>query len=158
MTPDASAQALKATQEYFNRSSRCLTEDDSAFSPAEGMITTAQAVAHVAETVDWFVEGAFRPEGFDMEFEGHWARALAVTSLTEARALSDRSFARAIEVFGSKSEAELAEPLPAGLVMGGLPRFHVISGIDEHTAHHRGALTVYSRLRGHVPAMPYLET
>jgi uncharacterized damage-inducible protein DinB len=25
----------------------------------------------------------------------------------------------------------------------------------EHTAHHRGALTVYSRLLGKVPLMPY---
>jgi uncharacterized damage-inducible protein DinB len=25
----------------------------------------------------------------------------------------------------------------------------------EHTAHHRGALTVYSRLLGKVPPMPY---
>jgi len=26
----------------------------------------------------------------------------------------------------------------------------------EHTAHHRGALTVYSRVLGKVPAMPYM--
>ena len=157
MTPDACVHALRSSHEFFNRSSSCLTEDDSTFSPAEGMITVAQSVAHVAQTIDWFVEGAFRPEGFDMDFEGAWTEVTPVTSLAEAKAWLDRSYARAIEVFGAKSEAELAEPLPPGPVMGGLPKFAVISGIDDHTAHHRGALTVYSRLRGHVPTMPYMD-
>jgi uncharacterized damage-inducible protein DinB len=43
------------------------------------------------------------------------------------------------------------------MVMGGAPRYAVISAIEDHTAHHRGALTVYSRLRGHVPTMPYMD-
>ncbi len=28
-------------------------------------MTVAQQVAHTAHTLNWFVEGAFRPEGFD---------------------------------------------------------------------------------------------
>ena len=46
--------------------------------------------------------------------------------------------------------------LPEGPVMGGQPRFTIFGAITDHTTHHRGALTVYSRLRGHVPAMPYM--
>jgi hypothetical protein len=30
-------------------------------------------------------------------------------------------------------------------------------GSTDHTAHHRGALTVYSRLLGKVPKMPYAD-
>jgi uncharacterized damage-inducible protein DinB len=41
--------------------------------------------------------------------------------------------------------------------MGGVPRWSVVSAISDHTAHHRGALTVYSRLLGKVPVMPYAE-
>ena len=157
MTPEICVQSLQTCREFFNRSSRCLTEEDSTFSPAEGVITTAQVVAHVAQTIDWFVEGAFRPEGFDLDFESHWNEVHPVTSLTEARAWLDRSFDQAIEVFGSKNTEELTQPLPAGLIMGGAPRFAVIGAIEDHTAHHRGALTVYSRLCGHVPTMPYMD-
>ncbi len=28
---------------------------------------------------------------------------------------------------------------------------------SSHTAHHRGALAVYARLLGKVPAMPYMD-
>ncbi len=31
----------------------------------------------------------------------------------------------------------------------------MISAITDHTSHHRGALSVYARLLGKVPAMPY---
>ncbi len=46
-------------------------------------------------------------------------------------------------------------PLPEGPVMGGAPRMAIISAIEEHTAHHRGALSVYSRLLGLGPPVPY---
>jgi uncharacterized damage-inducible protein DinB len=119
------------------------------------MMTVAQQVAHVAFTIDWFVEGAFRPEGFDMDFERHMNEIRKVTSLAEARAMVDAAFERAVQTIGSKSAAELAAPLPAGPVMGGLPKGAICGGITDHTAHHRGALTIYARLRGHVPEMPY---
>jgi uncharacterized damage-inducible protein DinB len=63
----------------------------------------------------------------------------------------------AVKFFGSKTEAELARPLPAGPIMGGLPMATSAGAIVEHSAHHRGALTVYSRLLGKTPLMPYGE-
>jgi uncharacterized damage-inducible protein DinB len=57
----------------------------------------------------------------------------------------------------SKSDAELRAPLPEGAIMGGAPRMAIFSGITDHTAHHRGALTVYARLKGVVPPMPYVD-
>jgi uncharacterized damage-inducible protein DinB len=41
--------------------------------------------------------------------------------------------------------------------MGGLPRYAIVSALTDHTAHHRGALTVYARLLGLVPPMPYMD-
>jgi uncharacterized damage-inducible protein DinB len=41
--------------------------------------------------------------------------------------------------------------------MGGLPKKSIFGGITDHTAHHRGALTVYARLKGIVPPMPYMD-
>ena len=156
MTPEALIQELTSTKEFFDRSTRCLTEQDSNFAPVEGTWTVAQQVAHAAQTVDWFIEGAFRPEGFDTDWDRMLAEVGRVRSLTEARAWLDSAFARAIEFLGARTPEELAQPLPPG-IMEGAPRFSIVSAIGDHTAHHRGALTVYSRLLGKVPAMPYME-
>jgi len=52
---------------------------------------------------------------------------------------------------------ELMRPLPAGPGVGGAPAMAVVYAIQDHSAHHRGALTVYSRLVGKTPIMPYGE-
>ena len=147
---------LAAAKEFFDRSTASLSEDDSAFTPTDGVYTAAQQVAHVAHTVDWFLEGAFRPEGFDMDFEDHNRKIAAVTSLAEARAWLDRAVASAQQTITTKSDEEWMAPLPDGPVMGGQPRAAIFGGITDHTAHHRGALTVYARLRGKTPPMPYM--
>ena len=38
--------------------------------------------------------------------------------------------------------------------MGGAPRFAIAGAITDHTAHHRGALTVYARLNQMTPPDP----
>ncbi|MDX2177652.1 MAG: DinB family protein [Candidatus Sumerlaeia bacterium] len=151
------AKWIKEVQDFFNRSTRIFDEADANFAPVPGMFNVAAQVMHTALTVEWFAEGAFRPEGFSMDFEEHDRLARGVASLADARARLDSAFAHAAEVFGSKTDAELMEPLPPGMVMGGEPRIAVLSGIEDHTAHHRGALTVYARLLGKTPPMPYME-
>ena len=69
---------LNSAHEFFNRSTRNLSDAHSSVVPAEGMMTAAQQVAHTAQTVEWFMEGAFRPEGFDLDFEKHAAACRAV--------------------------------------------------------------------------------
>jgi uncharacterized damage-inducible protein DinB len=146
---------LSSAQEFFNRSTRNLTEAHSSVVPAEGMMTAAQQVAHAAQTVEWFMEGAFRPEGFDLDFEKHAKATGACKSLTVARDWFERAMAAAKQRMATLTDAELLAPLPEGPVMGGLPRMAIFSSITDHTAHHRGALTVYARLQGVVPPMPY---
>ena len=148
---------LQAAHEYFNRSTRNLTEAHSGFAPADGMMTAAQQVAHVAHTIDWFVQGAFRPEGFDMDWESHAKVAGGYTSLADARAWFERAVAAATAKVEHLSDADLMVPLPDGPIMGGIPRIAIFGAINDHTAHHRGALTVYARLNGVVPPMPYME-
>lgn len=147
---------IEAAREFFNRSTSALTEAHSSYAPAAGMMTVAQQVAHAAQTIEWFVEGAFRPESFDLDFAAHARAYMAVTSLAAAREWFERAVANAKEIAASKSDAEWMTPLPAGPIMGGLPRFGIIGGITDHTAHHRGALTVYARLQGVTPPMPYM--
>jgi len=157
MIKEGLVEQLKSGAEFFERSTRCLSEEDSGFSPAEGTFTTANQVAHVAQTIDWFMDGMFNSEGFDLDFEKLARETMACTSLGSAREWFDRATRNAIEVVGSKTDEELLAPLPEGPIMGGAPRSAAIGAILDHTAHHRGALTVYSRLLGKVPLMPYME-
>ena len=146
---------LKGCLTFFQNSTSCLDDSDASFRPAETSLTTAEQIAHIAQSVDWFVDGAFSDKGFDMDFEGHWKDILGIGSLTEAKERVEKSFARAIEIIGQKSEEELKAPIAEGPIMGGEPRWSIVGGIVDHTAHHRGALTVYARLNGKTPQMPY---
>jgi uncharacterized damage-inducible protein DinB len=147
---------LESIEKFFNTSTKELTEDLSTFRPSEGMMTSSQQIAHAAQTVDWFMEGAFRPEGFDMNFEELGKAIDKVTSVAAAREWFKKAIANAKAVIGSKTDADLMAPLAQGPIMGGLPRIAIIGAINDHTAHHRGALTVYARLNGKVPPMPYV--
>lgn len=150
-------EQMNTSKEYFDRSTRVLVEADSAFAPLPDLMSVAQQVAHTAHTLDWFIEGATRPEGFRLDFEEFGKQVSAVTSLKAARTWLDRAHANFIAVIGKMSDAELFAPLPAGPVMGGAPKLAIVSAVADHTAHHRGVLTVYSRLLNKVPAMPYMD-
>jgi uncharacterized damage-inducible protein DinB len=151
------AHQILASQEFFERSTRVLEEADSQFRPQADMMTAAQQVAHVAQTLDWFIEGASRPEGFDLDFHAHALALEKVTSLAAAREMLKAAFANAISFLQTAGPEVLKRPLPAGPVMGGQPVSDIVWAMVEHTAHHRGALTVYSRQLGKVPKMPYGE-
>ena len=153
--PDNFAKQLLASQDFFTRSTRVLDEADSQFRPTEGMMTVAQQVAHVAQTLDWFIEGASRQEGFDLDLEDQGKALAAVTSLTAARQWLATSYADAVHFLRSLGPEGLDRPLPPGPVMGGQPIGDIVWAMVEHTAHHRGALTVYSRSLGKTPPMPY---
>lgn len=149
---------LSSAQEYFVRSTRNLTEEHSGLLPAPGMMTAAQQVAHAAQTIEWFIAGAFSPSGFDLDFDALAKPVEACTSLAAARTWFEKAVAGAKATIASKSDTELEAPLPPGPVMGGLPRMAIFAAITDHTAHHRGALTVYARTQGIVPPMPYMDT
>jgi uncharacterized damage-inducible protein DinB len=149
------ANQLLASQVFFERSTKVLDEADSGFRPREGMMTVAQQIAHAAQTLDWFIEGVSRPEGFDLDFEKHAKALEAMTSLAAARQMLQTAYANSVQFLRSRSPEDLSQPIPPGPIMGGQPVSDIVWAMVEHTAHHRGALTVYSRLLGKVPPMPY---
>jgi uncharacterized damage-inducible protein DinB len=151
------AVELIKSQEFFNRSSRVLDEADSEFRPKPELMTAAQQVGHVAQTLDWFIEGASRSEGFNLDFDALMQELMSLKSLAAARQMLDKSFANAIAFLNAKTPEEMSKPLPDGPIMGGAPKAAIVSAMVEHTAHHRGVLTVYSRLLGKVPPMPYMD-
>lgn len=146
---------LLAADDMFRRSASALTESDSAFRPAEGMFSVAEQVAHAAQTVDWFREGAFSPTGYDFDFEKHGREIAAVTSLASAWTWWERAVERMRSSLEEQDEGAWNERIVPGPAFGGEPRWKVLRGVVEHTAHHRGALTVYTRLLGREPPMPY---
>jgi uncharacterized damage-inducible protein DinB len=160
MNRELALKDIRDTLEYFGRTISILDEADSNFAPAADMYTVAGHVAHTAITVDWFVDGAFLSDGWNMDFDLHVAEAKAVTSLAAAKAQLTKSFANAAKVIQEQSEQRLLEPFPADdLIMPGSPRLHGITlAIADHTGHHRGSLAVYARLLGKVSPMPYMPT
>ncbi len=147
-------EQLSAAHKFFKTTMTAFTEDDSSFSPKPELYTVAAHVAHSADSVDWFVEGAFG-KGWDMDFEALIARAREVKSIEEAMSWFDRSFVQAMAVVGGASDEKLFAPMRDSPIMEGAPRCAIVSGITDHTAHHRGALALYARLLDKVPPMPY---
>ena len=145
---------LESTQKFFNTTVSVFESDDEGFAPYPELYTVAGHIAHAADSIDWFIEGAFG-DGWDMEFEASIAKAKEVTSLQEATEWLDRSFVNARAVVGEASDEVLFELIPDTQIMKGAPRLAVVSGIVDHTAHHRGSLAVYARLIGKEPLMPY---
>lgn len=146
---------LRAVREQFGLSAAGLDESMSSFRPAEGMMSVAQHVAHAAQVIDWLLEGAFRAEAFDVDFEPQIVRSMEVSSLAAARDWFEESMAQAIGVFEGLDDQALLKLLPEGPVLGGMPRLAIAGAIAEHTSHHRGALAVYARLNHVAPQSPY---
>lgn len=156
MSVEHLATELENTRKYFERSTSALEESDSSFIPVEGMFTVAQQVYHVAQTIDWAIEGFFG-KGWNMDFESHDREVREVVSLTEARAALARAFENAQVIIRSQSEEQLMSALADDdPIMPGKPRASILELIEDHTAHHRGALTVYARLLGKTAPMPYM--
>lgn len=147
---------LRSAEKFFQTSTRCLVEADSSFRPVPEVMSVAEQVAHAAQTIDWFMDAVVGDQGFDLDFEKHNAEVKKVVSLTEARAHFTAAMQRAVDVLESMTFEDLKKPFPPGPVLGNVPKIASISSICDHTAHHRGALTVYSRLLGKTPEMPYL--
>ena len=158
-TAQASTEPLQRSlthmKMFFDRTLSAFDESDAGFTPAPGMFTTAQQVAHAAQTFDWFLEGAFRPEGFATDFPEMERQVREVDTLARAKTWLDQAHGRVLTALKERSAADWAKPIAKNTVMAGAPRSSIIDGLADHTAHHRGSLAVYARLRGKVPPMPY---
>jgi uncharacterized damage-inducible protein DinB len=147
-------QELEVQRKFLLNTINCLSEENSAYKPDEKMYTVAQHIGHAAETIDWFMNGAFG-EGFDMNFDNYEERMKEkYNSFDDSVKLLNEATARGIEAVKNASDAELMAPI-TGEVMKGAPKLAIVGAITDHSAHHRGALAVYARLLGKTPTMPY---
>jgi hypothetical protein len=145
---------IEATRAFFDRSISQLAEADSGFKATPESTTAAFQIAHVAQTIDWFREGGYEGN-WRMDFEAMNGEIASVTSLTKAKAMLAAAWDRLRAATEALTEVQLLETLPDNPILPGRARFHVVSGLVDHCAHHRGALALYTRLLGKVPPMPY---
>ena len=157
MAANSYALPIMQSLQYLSRTCSVFREKDSEYAPTPGQFTAAQHVAHVAQTIDWFMEGGFRAEGFDLDFAAHQIAVRETASLAAAFTWLARSVDEAANILADKTQAEMMAPIAEGPVMGGEPRAAIIAAIAEHTAHHRGSLAVYARMLGYAPPMPYTD-
>jgi uncharacterized damage-inducible protein DinB len=145
---------IEATRKFFDRTTRALEEADAGFSPTPETMTVTAQVAHVAQSIDWFRAGGFE-DRWRMDWEAMAAELGRIQTLAAARRWLDEAWGRLRAAVEAMPEAKLAEPIAANPILPPRPRAYTVTGIADHTAHHRGSLAVYVRLLGKVPAMPY---
>lgn len=126
------------------------------FAPCPGMMTVAQQINHIAQTVYWFREGAFGG-GFDLDFGKMEAANRRQMTLSEALGELETQYTDYAAFLETLSETDLNAPMPDNPLFGAAPRHAALAAQCDHTAHHRGALSVYLRLLGIVPVMVYQE-
>jgi len=157
MSPNTYATPIRQSLKFFSKTLSVFSEEDSTYCPAAGQFTVAQQVAHVAQTIDWFMVGGFSDKGFDLDFAAHQAVVRQEVSLKNALEWLVRAVDAAAAILDEVTQEEMMEPIAAGPIMAGEPRAAVLAAIAEHTAHHRGALAVYARMRGYNPPIPYMD-
>jgi len=154
MANEAQIEGLKAVRTCFEKTVSCFDETHASFAPKPGMFTVAQQIAHAAQALEWFLEGAFRPQGMNLDFEGMESEVRQIEELEDAMAWWSSAWDEAFVAVGNSAPEAWNEPI-RGEIMGGAPRHAVFAGINDHTAHHRGSLATYARLLGLEPPMPY---
>lgn len=147
-------EELKTQEKFFLNTVSVISEENSNFKPNEEMYTVAQHIGHAANTISWFFEGAFGENGFDMSFDNYSEKMKVHTSFDKSIKYLKDEFANAIIKLEEISDDELEAPID-GPIMKGFPKKSIVGALVDHTAHHRGALSVYARLIGKTPQMPY---
>ena len=154
MTEQPHVMMLETERKHLFNILKDFTPEHSHFRPVEGMMTVAQLIRHIARAMRWFRDGGFG-DGFDMDFEKWAAEDHKPVSLADAMDELNRVYDDFTDFLKGKSMDDLMQPMPKNEIFGEAPRIAVLHANQDHTAHHRGALTVYLRLLGVTPALVY---
>ena len=154
MDGNTAAEIVRNERKFLNNVLKDFKPENGDFRATDDMMTVTQQIRHIAVTAKWFREGAFGA-GFDMDFEKLDATLKEPATLEEALAELDAVYDANIAFLESLSAEELQAPMSPNPLFGEAPRMAVISAEVDHTAHHRGALSVYLRLLGVTPTMVY---
>ncbi len=148
------ASGFRVDQKFLNTLLQDFTEEQGQFAPTPEMLNVAQQVRHIAGAVDWYREAVFGA-GFDMDFEKVIEFDKTPCTLSEAREQLSKAFDDLCAAVEPLTAEELGQSIGPNPIMPGASRLQALSGVTDHTAHHRGSLAVYQRLLGIVPRLIY---
>lgn len=154
MDGKTAAAMVGEERKYLNNILKDFTEENADYAPADGMMTVAQQVRHIAQTIGWFREGAFG-EGFDTDFEAHQTEIRKPTTLAQSLDTLNAAYDDWIAFLEGLTEADLNAPMEKNEFFGTAPKAAVVTSCMDHTAHHRGALSVYLRMLSVTPTLVY---
>ncbi len=148
------AQSIAMDRHFLSNAIGQFEPQHADFRPVDGMMTVSQQIRHIGATLLWFQEGAFGT-GFDMDFAKHEVELRNPVTLDQAKAELDAAWDQIIGFVEKMTEAELQSNMAPNPIMGPIPKELAVGGAMDHTAHHRGILTVYLRMLGITPKMIY---
>jgi uncharacterized damage-inducible protein DinB len=154
MNGHQAAEHVRLEREYLMKIIGAFAPDQGKFCPVAGTMTVAQQINHIAFMIRWFVQGAFGT-GFDLDPEKNNAAVRENIDLKEAVRRLNETYDDYIAFLETLTVAELDAHMPPNPILGEVPRITLLRAQADHTAHHRGVLTVYLRLLGIVPPMIY---
>lgn len=178
---------IYAQHEYFHRVVDIFNESESNFRPSKDLLSVAGQILHVSILIEYFLSGMFgKYEGFtplsecelgfiDMSWTkiadekylhlvldaARWPQAfIASTSVIEALKLFDDVMAKTVEFIETMSLQDFISAKPPINPVFPPEKFQypdILEIMNDHTAHHRGALVVYAHLLEKDPKMPYFD-
>jgi len=154
------AGAFRTVRQNTIQTAQDIPEAQYGFAAAEGTMTVAQVLAHLAASTNFHykLHGVDHKSAVTMhDFGAYMAEAQQIQSSLTTKdaivaALTTRGeeFATFLE---SLTDAQLGEfvSFPAGLQPPTKSRFEMLLGAKEHEMHHRGQLMLIQRLLGITP-------
>jgi uncharacterized damage-inducible protein DinB len=154
------ADAFRTVRRNTIQTAQDIPDDRYAFTPADGAMTVAAVLAHVAASTNFhhMVHGVDRKTQLSMEdFGAYMAQARQIeaalttkTAIVDALSTRGDQFSAWLETL---TESDLAEHVhfPAGLQPPSKSRFEMLLGAKEHEMHHRAQLMVVQRMLGITP-------
>jgi uncharacterized damage-inducible protein DinB len=154
MDLDTAIQLVKRERNFLMNILKDFKPEHSDYKPQKEMKTVGQQIRHIELTIKFHYYSTFGP-GFDMSFQEYLAEMKKPISLEKALQGLHRMYDEAIAMLEKTTAEELLADLPNNPMLGTGACYTVIYKNSEHTAHHRGALSVYLRMLGITPAMVY---
>lgn len=152
------ADAFRTVRQNTIQTAQDIPDDKFDFAPADGTMTVATMLAHLAASTNFH----FRVHGLDRktditfaDFGGYMAQAQQIQgALTTKAQIIDALTARGEEFthfLETLTDDQLGEMVtfPAG--MPTKSRFEMLLGAKEHEMHHRGQLMIVQRMLGITP-------
>ncbi len=154
------ATSFRTVRQNTIQTAQDIPEDKYGFAAAEGSMTVAATLAHLAASTNFHhaLHGIDKKTNVSMEdFGAYMGQAKQIeSSLTSKTAIIDalntrgEQFAAWLETLTDEQLGESVH-FPAGLTPPSKSRFEMLLGAKDHEMHHRGQLMVIQRLLGITP-------